>query len=418
MSEGIIENGELKVENDLSEWREVSLGDASVEILDGDRGKNYPKKHDFSDSGYCLFLNTKNVTSSGFSFTELNFITKEKDESLRKGKLKRNDVVLTTRGTVGNVSFYDNNVKFENIRINSGMVIIRPLNIDPVFNLQLFKFLTLDLSEFTSGSAQPQLPIRDLKQIPVSIPPLPEQKAIAEVLSSLDDKIDLLHRQNKTLEQMAETLFRQWFVEEAQEDWEETTLYDAINLVGGGTPKTSNSEYWNGHIYWLSGGDISSNHKGIVISTEKHITEDGLNNSSAKLLPKYSMVISARGTVGKYCMLSQSMTFSQSNYGIKPKFTDAYFFTYLLVSYSVDELQSAAYGSVFDTITTNTFKGHPIFLPEESVIHKFDRKVTLYFEKMMVNSYQIRTLENLRDTLLPKLMSGEVRVNNDKEANQ
>jgi len=418
MSEGIIENGELKVENDLSEWREVSLGDASVEILDGDRGKNYPKKHDFSDSGYCLFLNTKNVTSSGFSFTELNFITKEKDESLRKGKLKRNDVVLTTRGTVGNVSFYDNNVKFENIRINSGMVIIRPLNIDPVFNLQLFKFLTLDLSEFTSGSAQPQLPIRDLKQIPVSIPPLPEQKAIAEVLSSLDDKIDLLHRQNKTLEQMAETLFRQWFVEEAQEDWGETTLYDAINLVGGGTPKTSNSEYWNGHIYWLSGGDISSNHKGIVISTEKHITEDGLNNSSAKLLPKYSMVISARGTVGKYCMLSQSMTFSQSNYGIKPKFTDAYFFTYLLVSYSVDELQSAAYGSVFDTITTNTFKGHPIFLPEESVIHKFDRKVTLYFEKMMVNSYQIRTLENLRDTLLPKLMSGEVRVNNDKEANQ
>jgi type I restriction enzyme S subunit len=183
----------------MSEWREVLLGNAPIEILDGDRGKNYPKKHEFLDEGFCLFLNTKNVTSSGFNFTDLNFITKEKDGILRKGKMERNDVVLTTRGTVGNVAFYNEKIIFDSIRINSGMVIIRPIQaeIHPVFNFQLFKYLTLDLSEFVSGSAQPQLPIRDLKQIPILLPPLPEQKAIAEVLSSLDDKIDLLHRQNK-----------------------------------------------------------------------------------------------------------------------------------------------------------------------------------------------------------------------------
>jgi type I restriction enzyme S subunit len=127
----------------------------------------------------------------------------------------------------------------------------------------------------------------------------------------------------------------------AGEDWGEITIYDAIDLIGGGTPKTSIPEYWGGKIHWLSGGDITANHKGMVISSEKTITENGLANSSTKLLPKYSMVISARGTVGKYCMLSEPMTFSQSNYGVKPKSPNAYFFTYLLVAYSVDELQSA-----------------------------------------------------------------------------
>ena len=230
------------------------------------------------------------------------------------------------------------------------------------------------------------------------------------MLSSLDDKIDLLHRQNKTLEQMAETLFRQWFVEEAEEDWEETTLYDAIVLIGGGTPKTSIDSYWNGKIKWLSGGDISTNHKSIITACEKTITEDGLNNSSAKLLPKFSTVISARGTVGRYCILSEPMAFSQSNYGIKPKYKNCFFFTYLLINHSVEELQSAAYGSVFDTITTNTFKGYSIRLPKEEIIRKFEFEIKDYFYKMLNNQQQIRSLEKLRDTLLPKLMSGEVRI--------
>jgi type I restriction enzyme S subunit len=235
------------------------------------------------------------------------------------------------------------------------------------------------------GSAQPGANAKQFASFEFFLPPLPEQRAIAEVLSSLDDKIDLLHRQNKTLEQMAETLFRQWFVEEVKEEWEETTLYDAIDLIGGGTPKTSIDSYWNGKIKWMSGGDISTNHKSIITACEKTITEDGLNNSSAKLLPKFSTVISARGTVGKYCILSEPMAFSQSNYGIKPKYKDCFFFTYLLINHSVEELQSAAYGSVFDTITTNTFKGYSIRLPKEEIIRKFEFEIKDYFYKMLNN---------------------------------
>jgi restriction endonuclease S subunit len=214
----------------MDEWKDCKLVEAPLEILDGDRGKNYPSQNEFMASGHCLFLSTKNVRIDGFDFSECQFISKERDELLRKGKLERDDLVLTTRGTVGNLGFYDSSVNYVNVRINSGMVIIRPKKNElfPTFNYYLFRKLQNDFHTFISGSAQPQLPIRDLKEVDVSIPLLPEQKAIASVLSCLDDKIDLLHRQNKILEAMAETLFRQWFVEEAQDDWEPVKIGDFI----------------------------------------------------------------------------------------------------------------------------------------------------------------------------------------------
>jgi len=260
------------------------------------------------------------------------------------------------------------------------------------------------------GATMPSINTEILKGLPVSYPPLPEQKAIASVLSSIDDKIDLLHRQNKTLEAMAETLFRQWFVEEAQEDWEERGLLDVVQLVGGGTPKTSIPDYWDGDIPWLAGGDIAASHKSFINDSEKKITEEGLSNSSAKLLPQYATVISARGTVGKYCLLAKPMSFSQSNYGILPNISECFFFTYLLINQVVEELQLSAYGSVFDTITTNTFKDIKISLPDDLVIEEFEKAVVPFFQKILTNKGQIAILEKLRDTLLPKLMSGEARV--------
>ena len=162
------------------DWEAKTIEKVSVEIIDGDRGTNYPNGSDFSKTGYCLFLNTKNVPNNIFDFSECMFITKEKDDILRKGKLKREDIVLTTRGTVGNVALYDKNVSFENIRINSGMVLVRNLNKDffTTFLFQQLKsqlFQNQVLSSF-SGTAQPQLPIRDLKKIYLVIPPVPEQK--------------------------------------------------------------------------------------------------------------------------------------------------------------------------------------------------------------------------------------------------
>jgi type I restriction enzyme S subunit len=271
--------------------------------------------------------------------------------------------------------------------------------------LHIFDFLV-----FNAGSAVPTLNRNHIHEIPVTIPPLSEQQAIAGVLSNLDDKIDLLQRQNKTLEAMAETIWRKMFIEDADPGWEEVSLLEIINLVGGGTPKTEIPEYWDGSIYWLSGKDITANHKSFVIDTEKKISELGLEQSSTKMLPKYATVISARGTVGSYCILSFPMAFSQTNYGVLPKVAKCYFFTYLLIAYVVEELKSASYGCVFDTITTSIFRDQNIVLPPEEIIISFEKIIEPYFNKIFDNTIQIRTLSRLRDTLLPKLMSGEVRV--------
>ena len=272
------------------------------------------------------------------------------------------------------------------------------------------EFRDVAIASMTGTSGRQRVQTDVVKQHEFLSPSLSEQRAIASVLSSLDDKIDLLHRQNKTLEAMVETLFRQWFVEEADEEWGEDSLLELIQLVGGGTPKTSILDYWDGDIPWLAGGDIATNHKSFVNYAEKRITGAGLSNSSAKLLPKYGTVISARGTVGKYCLLAEPMAFSQSNYGILPNIKNCFFFTYLLINHVVEQLQSSAYGSVFDTITTTTFKENKVPIPTETEIVQFEKSISPYFQKMFMNKYQICTLEKLRDTLLPKLMSGEVRV--------
>lgn len=138
-------------------YENISFGDA-FDLIDGDRGKNYPKKSDFTNNGYCLFLNTKNVTKKGFSFEETEFISKEKDEVLRSGKVEYGDFILTTRGTVGNVTYYNEKIPYENIRINSGMLILRPkIEIDErYFQILIRELPILELA--ISGSAQPQLP--------------------------------------------------------------------------------------------------------------------------------------------------------------------------------------------------------------------------------------------------------------------
>ena len=163
----------------------TALGDF-VDFIDGDRGKNYPTFDEFTSTGYCLFLNASNVTSTGFNFDTCMFVTEDKDKSMNKGHLSRNDIVLTSRGTLGNVALYDKHIGYENVRINSGMLIIRPKTkrLSPYFIYALLKssYMKAAIEQFRSGSAQPQLPIKDLQKITFEIP---ESDA---VLGSLDSQ--------------------------------------------------------------------------------------------------------------------------------------------------------------------------------------------------------------------------------------
>ncbi len=161
-------------------WEVVEFSQAPIQIIDGDRGKNYPKRDELLESGYCLFLNTKNVLSRGFSFENYQFVSKEKDAILRKGKLNRHDVVLTTRGTVGNAAYYGENIPFEHIRINSGMVILRTID-DHLLPQYLEFYISTNgfkrqVERLRSGTAQPQLPIKTLNMIKIPLPPIGKQR--------------------------------------------------------------------------------------------------------------------------------------------------------------------------------------------------------------------------------------------------
>ena len=388
----------------MSEWKEIPLIDV-IDLVGGGTPKTSVPDYWNGEIPWLSVADFNNgrkyVTETEKCITNLG-LKNSSTKILQKG-----DIIISARGTVGVVSMLGREMAFNQscygIRAKTGLSIND-------FIYYFLKHAVNNFQQISHGGVFDTITRDTFREIDILLPSLPEQKAIASVLSSLDDKIDLLHRQNKNLEAMAETLFRQWFVEKVDEEWEEKSLLEITQLIGGGTPKTTIEEYWGGDIPWLTGGDIASNHKSFVIHSAKSITQDGLLNSSTKLLPKNSTVISARGTVGKYCLLAQSMAFSQSNYGILPKISKCFFFTYLLVNHVVEELQTSAYGSVFDTITTATFKGIKTYLPTEETIIQFEKMVSPYFTKMLLNQSQIINIENLRDILLTKLMSCEVRV--------
>lgn len=185
--------------------REFYVGNLEdlVEVIDGDRGKNYPGKEEMYEEEFCLFLNAGNVTDKGFKFTDNSFITKEKDNLLRKGKLKRNDVVITSRGTVGNVGYYSDIIPFENIRINSGMVILRAKENEEygIFTYMLLRseYMKQTIESYLSGSAQPQLPIKDLVKIPIIIPNDKIIKEFAKIAKAYQNYIDLKKVENENL---------------------------------------------------------------------------------------------------------------------------------------------------------------------------------------------------------------------------
>ncbi|EAB5128207.1 TPA: restriction endonuclease subunit S, partial [Salmonella enterica] len=282
----------------------------------------------------------------------------------------------------------------------------------------------------------------------------------------LDDKIKLNKELNHTLEQISQTLFKSWFVdfdpvidnaldagnpipealqsraelrqkirnsadfkplpadiralfpaefEETElgwmpKGWITTSFNDLIELIGGGTPKTSVEEFWNGDIPWFSVVDAPSESDVYVLTTEKKITIEGLNNSSAKLLRKGTTIISARGTVGKCAMVAVPMAMNQSCYGVigKNNISDEYI--YFQLKNAVQTLQQMGHGSVFNTITRDTFKNIKVPFCNEELTNSYSLLVKNYFSKILNNNYQNIALTNLRDTLLPKLISGELSL--------
>ncbi len=302
------------------------------------------------------------------------------------------------------------------------------------------------------GSSVPGFNLTKLKGIPVLLPPLREQYRIVELLGSLDDKIELNRRMNETLEAMAQAIFRDWFVdfgptrrklegatdplaimgglvqdaERAQaladlfpaalgddglpEGWTERAFGAFVEIIGGGTPKTSNESYWNGSIPWFSVTDTPPKGSIFVDVTEKTISEEGLANSSARLVRPGTTIISARGTVGNLALTPHEMTFNQSCYGLQGNAAVGDCFVFLAAQNIVERLRGMAHGSVFSTITRSTFDNIQLAYTPEEIFEAFESLARPMFDKVLGNVKESRTLAASRDLLLPKLMSGEIRL--------
>jgi len=388
----------------MSEWRETNVSEI-IELIGGGTPKTKMPEYwggdipwlsvvDFNTGNKFVFDTEKKITQAGLKHSSTKL-------------LEAGDIIISARGTVGVVAMLGKQMAF-----NQSCYGVKAIDQKSTNNYvyYLLKDAVSNFLQIAHGGVFDTITRDTFKEIDISLPPLPEQKAIAEVLSSLDDKIDLLHRQNKTLEQMAETLFRQWFVEEAGEDWEEKPLNYFGDVICGKTPSKKKPEYHDGEIPFIKIPDMHGNT--FIFNTADTLTDEGSNSQKNKLLPPKSICVSCIATVGLVSMnIVESQTNQQIN-SIIPKEDKYRYFLYLYMKSSYNLLHAMAGGGTATlNLNTGNFQKINILKPDDNTLNEFNLFVEPQFNKIFANQQQINTLESLRDTLLPKLMSGEVRVN-------
>jgi type I restriction enzyme S subunit len=363
-------------------------------------------------------IRSQNIYNDGFKRDGLAFIGDKHAGELENVNVVPGDVLLNITGdSVARVCQVPEEVL--PARVNQHVAIIRPRQ--NVLDARFLHYFLIHpqtqahmLGLAGAGATRNALTKGMIESFEIKAPSFSEQRAIASVLGSLDDKIELNRRMNETLEALAQSLFKSWFVDATQsalpKGWREVPFTETVEIIGGGTPKTSVAEYWDGDIPWFSVVDSPQGSDLFVIDTEKKITQAGVENSSTQLLPVGTTIITARGTVGKIALVGVPMAMNQSCYGLRGKAGKKGFHTYFVTRALVSQLQQHAHGSVFDTITRDTLAGVQVALPPAAVIEQFEEKVSPFMERILNNLRESRTLAALRDALLPKLLSGELRV--------
>src|SRR5690554_6788452 len=324
--------------------------------------------------------------------------------------LNEGDIIISARGTVGALAVLDKTMAFNQSCYGVKAKEDFSSN-DYIF--YLLKDTVNNLKQFAHGGVFDTITKDTFKEIEIQLLPLPEQKAIASVLSSLDDKIDLLHQQNQTLEALAETLFRQWFVEEAKEDWEEVKLKTVVDIAIGRTPPRKESQWFstnNQDVKWISIKDLGSE-SAFIFNTSEYLTNEAVVKFNIPIIPKDTVLLSFKMTVGRVAITTEEMLSNEAiahfRFNDKTPFTKEYLYLFLK-NYKYETLGSTS--SIVTSINSAMIKDMEITIPDESTMLNFNESAYKYFNKIKENLYQIQTLTQLRDTLLPKLMSGEVRV--------
>ena len=432
-----------------AEWNTIAINDIKAahrgSIAIGPFGSRM-KSDCYVEQGVRVVRGTNLTGGRNFS-GDFVFITPEKAEELNSANLRPDDLVFPHRGSIGEVGIVPNDGKRYVISSSLMKLTCDLTRALPDFVYYFFKSDKgrFELLKNSSQVGTPGIgqPLSSLKSILLNLPTISEQKKVVALLRAIDNRIALLRETNATLEAIAQALFKSWFVDfdpvranqqggvpvgmdEATaalfpDSFEETKLgsipmgwksfafTEGVQILGGGTPKTTIPEYWGGNIPWFSVVDAPDGADTFVVATQKTISASGLQNCSAKLLRVGITIISARGTVGRLAIVGREMAMNQSCYALQGNAGDSYF-TYFTTYGLVADLKQRSHGSVFDTITRETFASVSMTYPDKRLIDLFELTVGPGMERIQQNLIQAQTLATLRDTLLPRLISGQLRL--------
>ena len=413
----------------MSEWKEYKLNDLVTKLGDGLHGT--PK---YDPNGDYYFINGSNLINGKISVNEnTKKVTKEEFEKYKK-ELTNRTIFVSINGTLGNIALYND----EKVVLGKSACYF---NIKEDVSKEFIKYIVTDHSfqhyiyEYATGSTIKNVPLKAIREYTFKLPDLPTQTAIAEILSSLDDKIELNNKINQELETLAQTLFKQWFIDfefpnengepykssggemveselgEIPKGWEVGTIESLTQKMNsGGTPSTRNADYYDGNIIWYSTKELKDN---FIFDSERTITLSGLNNSSAKLFPTNTVVMAiyAAPTVGRLGILSQESAFNQAALGFVAKVEVGYEFMYLLLKYLRDDFNNLANGAAQQNLNVGLVKNFKILMPLIEPLAKFQSLMKPVFESIKNNQLENNSLTKTRDTLLPKLISGELEIN-------
>ncbi|WP_335925669.1 restriction endonuclease subunit S [Shewanella algae] len=481
-------------------WRSTTLGELAKEsggsIQTGPFGSQLHAA-DYVDEGIPSIM-PKNIRIDGVDTSDIARVSPEDVERLAKHKVLAGDVVYSRRGDVEKCCLITSGE--EGWLCGTGCLRVRiPSSVlSPVF---LHAYLCHPavrewIVRHAIGATMPNLNTSILSALPILVPPIDEAESVADIWALVSRKISLNTQTNQALEQMAQALFKSWFVDfdpvfdnaldsgfferefagegipeplakrvavrqamrqslrEAggtdtaapvigglppetralfpdsfekhpelgwiPKGWMVKSLAEQTKLIGGGTPKRSNEEFWGGGIPWFSVKDAPNNSDVFVLDTDEKITVAGLDGSSTRLLPVGTTIISARGTVGKLALVGREMAMNQSCYGVLPAdgLGLGVYFNYFSLKRIVYWLRQNTHGAVFDTITKQTFETVSSVVPPSTIASEFERQVTPWLDLVKSKLLENVSLSQLRDTLLPKLLSGELTVFDVCQENQ
>lgn len=402
------------------EWKEVRLCDVCSELSDG-----LHKAPKFIEKGEYIFVNAKNLYNGYILDNNPTKKTSHEEYLKYKKPLGKHTILYSIDGTIGNIAKY----RGEKCVLGKGACY---LNCNPKIVVSSYLYYQLQSSHFKSyihlmstGSTIKHISLKTMREYVFELPSLTDQRRIVSILSSLDRKIELNNKINADLEEMAQAIFKNWFVEfepfkdgkfvdselgMIPEGWKVGRLDEIADVVGGSTPSKAKPEYYTQKgIAWLTPKDLS-NHPAVYTSRgEIDITEEGYNSTSTKLMPKGTILFTSRAPIGYISIAQNDICTNQGFKSLVPKKAGTCFL-YCFLKYVTPEIENKSTGSTFKEASGTLMKSLQVIMPDQKVFEEFEEIVSPLFARIESLEKENSRLSLLRDTLLPRLMSGELEV--------